>query len=128
MTAGAPASISPSRIASQPRKLQGEGECQPDHPAHLAGFVQCGIGKCAPARLILAGLMVAQLADAATFVLGVGMHRIGLESNGFAVALHQVGGTDAVLIAKGAVVVSAVVLLAATAHRFPRLLVLGSAS
>jgi hypothetical protein len=80
------------------------------------------------ARLILAGLMVAQLADAATFVLGVGMHGIGLEANGFAVALHQVGGTDAVLIAKGAVVVSAVVLLAATAHRFPRLLVLGSAS
>ena len=35
-------------------------------------------------RIMLAALLFAQLADAATFTIGAAIHGIGLESNGFA--------------------------------------------
>lgn len=79
------------------------------------------------ARVILATLLLAQLADAASFAVGSSIHGIGLESNGFAVAVFASAGTNGVLAAKGAVVVVVIGLLAATATRFPRLLVWGGA-
>lgn len=81
-----------------------------------------------PSRLILLGLVVAQLADAATFTLGVSRFGIGLEGNGIAVLLFGSGGLPAVLAAKGAVLLATIALLASSATRFPRLLVWGGAA
>ena len=80
------------------------------------------------ARFILFGVAVAQLTDALTFTIGVGRFGIGIESNGFAAWLYQQGGLGAVLLAKGAVLVTIIGLLASTATRFPRLLVWGGAA
>ncbi len=80
------------------------------------------------ARFILFGLVLAQLADAATFMVGVSQFGIGLESNGFASALYHAGGLDAVLLLKGAVLVATITILAYTAHRYQRLLVWGGAA
>ena len=80
------------------------------------------------ARFILFFLVLAQLADAFTFTYGVSRFGIHLESNGIAALLFQSGGLDAVLMAKGAVIVVTIGLLAATAPRFPRLLVWGGAT
>ena len=80
------------------------------------------------ARFILFGLVLAQLADAATFMVGVSRFGIGLESNGFAAGIYHAGGVDAVLLLKGAVIVITTTLLAYTAPRFPRLLVWGGAT
>ena len=76
---------------------------------------------------ILLALVVAQLADAATFTLGVSRFGIGLESNGIAAVLYDTGGLGAVLFAKGAVLLATIALLVTTATRFPRLLVWGGA-
>jgi hypothetical protein len=78
-------------------------------------------------RIILVTLLLAQLADAASFAVGSALHGIGLESNGFAVAVFASSGTGGVLATKGAVIVAVIGLLAATATRFPRLLVWGGA-
>lgn len=79
-------------------------------------------------RLILLGVAVAQLADAATFAAAVSRFGIGVESNVWAAELFTVAGLDGVLLAKLGVIVAAVMLLALTARRFPRLLVLGGAA
>ena len=79
-------------------------------------------------RIILVTLLLAQLADAASFAVGSALHGIGLESNGFAVAVFGSSGTGGVLATKGAVIVAVIGLLAATATRFPRLLVWGGAA
>ena len=80
------------------------------------------------ARFILFGIVLAQLADAATFMVGVSRFGIGLESNGIAAGIYHLGGTDAVLLVKGAVIVLSTTLLAYTVPRFPRLLVWGGAA
>lgn len=80
------------------------------------------------ARFILFGLVLAQLADAATFLVGVSRFGIGLESNGIAAGIYHLGGADAVLLLKGAVIVITTTLLAYTAPHFPRLLVWGGAT
>jgi hypothetical protein len=80
------------------------------------------------ARFILFGLVVAQLADAFTFTYGVARFGIHLESNGIAAGLFRLGGLDAVLLVKGAVIVATTTLLAYTAPRFRRLLVWGGAT
>lgn len=80
------------------------------------------------ARFILFGLVLAQLADAFTFTLGVSRFGIGLEANGLAVGIYRAGGLDAVLLVKGAVVVASILLLAYTAPHMPRLLVWGGAT
>jgi hypothetical protein len=79
-------------------------------------------------RFILFGLVLAQLADAFTFTLGVSRFGIGLEANGLAVGIYRAGGLDAILLMKGAVIVASVVLLTYTARRFPRLLMWGGAT
>ena len=80
------------------------------------------------ARFILFGLVLAQLAGATTFMVGVSRFGIGLESNGFAAGLYYAGGLDAVLLLKGAVIVITTTLLAYTAPSYPRLLVWGGAT
>jgi hypothetical protein len=79
-------------------------------------------------RVILATLLLAQLADAASFAIGHALHGIALESNGFAVALSSAAGSDGVLVAKGIAILITLGTLAATAGRFPRLLVWGGAA
>jgi hypothetical protein len=79
-------------------------------------------------RVILFGVVLAQLADALTFTIGVSRFGIGVESNGIAAALFGLGGLDAVLITKGLVLLATIGLLVGTAARFPRLLVWGGAA
>jgi hypothetical protein len=79
-------------------------------------------------RIILWGLVVAQLGDAFTFTIGVSRFGIGLESNGLAAWLYGAAGLDGVLLVKGAVLLTTIGLLVATASRFPRLLVWGGAA
>jgi hypothetical protein len=79
-------------------------------------------------RIILWGLVVAQLGDALTFTIGVSRFGIGLESNGIAAWLYGATGLNGVLLVKGAVLLATIGLLVATATRFPRLLVWGGAS
>lgn len=80
------------------------------------------------ARIILWGLVLAQLADALTFTIGVSRFGIHLESNGLAAALYTITGLDGVLLVKGAVLLTTIGLLVSTATRFPRLLVWGGAA
>jgi hypothetical protein len=79
-------------------------------------------------RIILLALVAAQLTDAITFTAGVARYGIGIESNGIASALFDLGGLQAVLLAKGAALLVTLGLLTATANRFPRLFVWGSAA
>jgi hypothetical protein len=93
----------------------------------MARLVQ-GVLVVLTARVILWGLVFAQLADAFTFTIGVSRFGIDLESNGLAVWLYGASGLDGVLLAKGAVLLATIGLLVATATRFPRLLVWGGAA
>ena len=80
------------------------------------------------ARLILFGIVLAQLADALTFTIGVSRFGIGLESNGLATAIFHAGGLDGVLLAKAAVLLITIGLMVVAATRYPRLLVWGGAA
>ena len=79
-------------------------------------------------RFILFALVVAQLADAMTFTIGVSRYGIGLESNGIASALYDTAGLAGVLAVKGGVMLATISLLVATADIYPRLLVWGGAA
>ena len=79
-------------------------------------------------RIILWGIVVAQLVDALTFTIGVSRFGIGLESNGIASMLYHAGGLESVLAVKGGVLVATIAILVATAEDFPRLLVWGGAA
>jgi hypothetical protein len=91
------------------------------HPLHLGPNVLS-------ARIILWGLVLAQLADALTFTIGVSRFGIGLESNGIAAALYRLGGLESVLAVKAGVLLATIAILVATAEDFPRLLVWGGAA
>lgn len=80
------------------------------------------------ARFILFGIVLAQLADALTFTIGVSRFGIGLESNGLAAAMFHAGGLDGVLRAKAAVLLVTIGLMVVAASRYPRLLVWGGAT
>ncbi len=80
------------------------------------------------ARIILFGIVLAQLGDALTFTIGVSRFGIDLESNGFASFLYQTSGLDGVLLAKLAVLIATIGLMVVAAGRFPRLLVWGGAA
>jgi hypothetical protein len=79
-------------------------------------------------RLILAGLLLAQLADATTFALGIHHVGIGAEANGWARELYQRGGVDAVLGVKLATIVLTLGILVLSAYRYPRIVVMGGAT
>ena len=80
------------------------------------------------ARIMLGLLLAFQLADATTFVLGVGMHGIALESNGFASLAYRWHGLDGVLLLKGTALILTLAVLVTGASRFPRLFVWGAAA
>ncbi len=88
----------------------------------------CSNGCVFTVRFILFGLILAQLADAFTFTIGVSRFGIGLESNGIASALYETAGLAGVLAAKGGVTLAALAILVATADIYPRLLVWGGAA
>jgi len=73
-------------------------------------------------------LLLAQLADAATFVLGQSLHGIHLESNGIAVLAYQWAGLAGVLLLKGAALLAMLGVTVLAANRYPRLLVWGGAA
>lgn len=79
-------------------------------------------------RIILFGLVLAQLADALTFTIGISRFGIDLESNGFATLLYRSVGLDGVLLAKLAVLITTIGLMVLADTRFPRLLVWGGAA
>ena len=79
-------------------------------------------------RIILWGLVLAQLTDALTFTMGVSRFGISLESNGIAAALYHSGGLTSVLVVKAGVLLATIAILVATAEDFPRLLVWGGAA
>jgi hypothetical protein len=79
-------------------------------------------------RIMLAAVLFAQLADAATFTLGAAIHGIGLESNGFAALAWRWNGLDGVLLMKGGAILVTLTLLVLSARRFPRLFVWGAAA
>ena len=80
------------------------------------------------APFILTGMVLAQLADAFTFTMGVGQFGIHLESNGIAATLYRATGLDGVLLAKAAAILFSLAILVLAAHRFPRLLFMGGAA
>ena len=79
-------------------------------------------------RIILWGLVLAQLTDALTFTMGVSRFGISLESNGIAAALYHSGGLASVLVVKAGVLLATIAILVATADEYPRLLVWGGAA
>ena len=79
-------------------------------------------------HFIILGMVVSQLADAATFVVAVTRFGITHEANGIAATLYRVGGIDAVLLAKGSVILVAILILVFAAHGYRRLLVMGGAA
>ena len=79
-------------------------------------------------RIILWGLVLAQLIDALTFTMGVSRFGISLESNGIAAALYHSGGLASVLVVKAGVLLATIAILVATADDYPRLLVWGGAA
>jgi hypothetical protein len=78
-------------------------------------------------HLILLGMVVSQLADAASFFVAVSRFGIAHESNGMAAALYHLGGLNAVLVAKGVAIVAMLTILPAAAHRYPRVFFMGGA-
>ena len=79
------------------------------------------------AQFILFGIVLAQLADAFTFTVGVSRFGIGVESNGIAAAIFHTSGLDGVLVVKASVIILTIGLMVLAAQRFPRLLVWGGA-
>jgi hypothetical protein len=79
-------------------------------------------------RLILAGLLMAQLGDAISFAIGV--HAIGIEaeSNGVMAVAYHTAGIGGVLMVKGAAILVTLAILVFSAPRFPKLVVLGGAT
>jgi hypothetical protein len=99
------------------------------HPeAGPLAYALRSIGPMLTTRLILFGVVLAQLTDALTFTIGVSRFGIALESNGIATLLFRSGGLEAVLLAKGAAILTTLAVLVLTAARFPRLLVWGGAA
>ena len=79
-------------------------------------------------HLILVGVVVSQLADAVSFAFAVTRFGIAHEANAIAATLYQRGGIDAVLLAKGAVILVCISILVMAAHRFRKVLVMGGAA
>ena len=80
------------------------------------------------ARVLLAVLLVAQLADAATFSVAIPILGIGVESNGLAAVLYHWQGMGGVLALKGAAIVATIGLLVLVWNRAPRIFYFGGAT
>src|SRR5688572_20054253 len=79
-------------------------------------------------HVILVGMVVSQLADTVSFVFAVTRYGIAHEANAVAAILYQRGGIDAVLLAKGAVILVCISILVMAADRFRKVLVMGGAA
>jgi hypothetical protein len=79
-------------------------------------------------RVVLALLLFAQLADIASFTVGVGLLGIGAEANRLARAVYDAGGIDGVVLLKGAGILLTLAILVYAAPRFPRLALVGGAT
>ena len=80
------------------------------------------------ARVLLAILLVAQLADAATFSVAIPILGIGVESNGLAALMYHWQGMGGVLALKGAAIVATLGLLIVAWPRAPRIFYIGGAT
>lgn len=81
-----------------------------------------------PARVLLAILLFAQLADAATFSVAIPILGIGVESNGLAALMYHWQGMGGVLALKGAAIVATLGLLIVAWPRAPRIFYIGGAT
>lgn len=79
------------------------------------------------ARFILLGLLVAQLADAATFAIGVSRIGIEYERNALVATLYEMAGVGGVMLIKLIGIAGALGMLVYAAHCYPRVLFLGGA-
>ncbi|MDQ2934141.1 MAG: hypothetical protein M3R49_04015 [Chloroflexota bacterium] len=79
-------------------------------------------------RLVLAGLLIAQLADAVSFAIGISRVGIGAEANGWMRFLYDAGGLPAVMALKGSAILLTLGIVLLAARRYPRLVVLGGAT
>jgi hypothetical protein len=79
-------------------------------------------------RLVLAGLLIAQLADAVSFAIGITRLGIGAEANGWMRFLYDAGGMPAVMALKCGAILLSIAILVAAAWRYPRLVILGGAT
>jgi hypothetical protein len=79
-------------------------------------------------RLVLAGLLIAQLADAISFAIGIARLGIGAEANGWMRLAYDAGGVPAVMALKGAAILLSLAIISLAAGRYPRLVVLGGAA
>ena len=80
------------------------------------------------ARVLLAILLFAQLADAATFSVMIPVLGIGVESNGLAAMLYHWQGMGGVLALKAAAIVVTIGLLVVAWPRAPRIFYIGGAT
>lgn len=79
-------------------------------------------------RAVLTVLLLAQLADAATFSVMIPVLGIGVESNGLAALLYHWQGMGGVLALKAAAIVATLGLLILVWNRAPRVFYLGGAT
>ena len=79
-------------------------------------------------RALLTILLLAQLADAATFSVMIPILGIGVESNGLAALLYHWQGMGGVLALKGVAIVATLGLLVLVWNRAPRVFYFGGAT
>jgi hypothetical protein len=79
-------------------------------------------------RLVLAGLLLAQLADAVSFAIGIARLGIGAEANGWMRVLYDAGGLPAVMALKGGAILLTLTIVLVAGLRYPRLVILGGAA
>ena len=79
-------------------------------------------------RAMLAFLVLAQLADAGTFLLWVSANGVLGEANPFAVVAYERLGIEGLLILKGVAILAVLALLVVSAGRFRRVFHMGSAT
>lgn len=77
-------------------------------------------------RVVLPLLLFAQLADAASFMVGVHLLGIGAEANGMARLAYEAGGPNGVILLKGTGILLTLAILIYSAPRFPRMALLGA--
>lgn len=79
-------------------------------------------------RLVLAGLLVAQLADAVSFAIGISRVGISAEANGWMRILYDTGGLPAVMALKGGAILLSLAIVVLAGRRYPRVVILGCAT
>lgn len=114
----------------RPPRTPGHDPSGQPTPGPMAAYPgrSCHTGVMLTTRIILAGLVLAQLIDALTFTIGVSRFGIGLESNGLIGVLYGMGGLPAVLAVKVAAILLTLSVLVTMADDHPRLLVWGGAA